>query len=220
MLHLPRKIETGPYGPSSGRVRVSGSGGDVARRAGRQVAAEQYFGVAMTILARDGAAGLKIAPLCRALGVTSGSFYHHFGGWAGFVRALLQYWETQQTARVVDMARATVDPLERIALLKQQTVELPHDSEAAIRAWAAIDPEVGRSQRRVDGQRRIALEQVLVGVVSDQDVVQRLAVLGLSILAGFQQTCSPRDPAVLRQLFDEFENLIMQRSGIERSGSE
>lgn len=188
------------------------------RRAGRQIAAVQYFGAAMTILARDGAAGLKIGPLCRALGVTSGSFYHHFGSWAGFVRSLLQNWEAEQTSRVVEMARATVDPVERMEVLKRLTVELPHDSEAAIRAWAAMDPEVGRSQRRVDAQRRVAVEQVLAAVVPDQGVAARLAVLGLTILAGFQQTCAPRDPALLRELFDDYQKMIMQHSGAGVSG--
>ncbi|MBW0104631.1 TetR/AcrR family transcriptional regulator [Pseudonocardia sp. KRD291] len=189
------------------------------RRSGRQIAAEQYFAAAMTILARDGAAGLKIGPLCRALGVTSGSFYHHFGSWAGFVRALLQHWEAEQTSRVVEMARATADPVERMEVLKRLTVELPHDSEAAIRAWSAMDTEVGRSQRRVDAQRRMAVEQVIVGVVPDRDVAARLAVLGLSILAGFQQTCSPRDPALLRALFDDYQAMIAQHSGAGLPGS-
>lgn len=173
----------------------------------------------MTILARDGAAGLKIGPLCRALGVTSGSFYHHFGSWAGFVRALLQYWEAEQTSRVVEMARAPLDPVERMVVLKRLTVELPHDSEAAIRAWSSMDAEVGRSQRRVDAQRRIALEQVLDGVVPDRDVAARLAVFGISLLAGFQQTCAPRDPALLRALFDDYQAMIMQHAGAGLSGS-
>ncbi|MDN5915175.1 MAG: TetR/AcrR family transcriptional regulator [Pseudonocardia sp.] len=188
-------------------------------RSGRQVAAEQYFDAAMAILARDGAAGLKIGPLCRALGVTSGSFYHHFGGWAGFVRALLQYWEAEQTSRVVAMARATTDPVERIEVLKRLTVELPHDAEAALRAWSSMDPEVARSQRRVDAQRRIAVEQILVAVVPDHDVAARLAILGLSILAGFQQTCAPRDPALLRELLGDYQVLIMQHSAAGLSGS-
>ncbi|ALE79138.1 hypothetical protein WY02_12605 [Pseudonocardia sp. AL041005-10] len=119
----------------------------MARRAGRQIAAEQYYDAAMSILAREGAAGLKIGPLCRSLGVTSGSFYHHFGGWAGFVRGLLRYWEAEQTDRIVELARATADPVERIDVVKQLTVALRHDAEAAIRAWAQIDPRSAAPRR-------------------------------------------------------------------------
>lgn len=191
------------------RIGVERGAAGVARRAGRQVAAEQYYETAMSLLARDGAAGLKIGPLCRSLGVTSGSFYHHFGGWAGFVRGLLQYWEAEQTDRVVQLARATSDPIERMLVVKQLTIELRHDSEAAIRAWAQIDAEVGRAQARVDVQRRIALEQVVADVVSDRADAHRLAVLGISLMAGFQQTCDPRDRDLLRVLFDDFQRLVL-----------
>lgn len=181
----------------------------MARRAGRQVAAEQYFESAMTILGRDGAAGLKIGPLCRSLGVTSGSFYHHFGGWAAFVRGLLQYWESQQTDRVVELARATADPIERVRVVKRLTVELRHDAEAALRAWAQIDPEVGRAQARVDAQRRSALEQVVADVVESREVAHRLAIFGYSLFVGFQQTCDPRDRDLLQRLFDDYQDLIL-----------
>ncbi|MFP5019779.1 TetR/AcrR family transcriptional regulator [Pseudonocardia phyllosphaerae] len=177
------------------------------------MAAEQYYDEAMAILARDGAAGLKIGPLCRALGVTSGSFYHHFGSWSGFVRRLLEFWETDQTDRVVRLARATADPLQRMVLTKELTLGLRHDCDAAIRAWAAIDPEVGRAQRRVDGQRRAALEQVVADVVPDAAEAHRLAVLGISLMAGFQQTCDPRDKDLLRGLFDDYQRLIMTYAG-------
>lgn len=184
----------------------------MARRAGRQIAAEQYYDAAMSILAREGAAGLKIGPLCRSLGVTSGSFYHHFGGWAGFVRGLLRYWEAEQTDRIVELARATADPVERIDVVKQLSVELRHDAEAAIRAWAQIDPEVGRAQARVDVQRRIALEQVVADVVPDPDDARRLAVFGISLMAGYQQTCDPRDRDLLRALFDDYQRLILSHA--------
>jgi len=181
----------------------------VPRRTGRQVVAEQYYDAAMAILARDGAAGLKIGPLCRALGVTSGSFYHHFNGWAGFVRGLLRYWEAEQTDRVVELARATADPIERMLVVKRLTVDLRHDTEAAIRAWADSDPDVGSAQRRVDQQRTVALEQVVADVVGDGVDAHRLAVLGISLMAGFQQTCDPRDRDLLRSLFDDYQRLIL-----------
>ncbi|MBC3189692.1 TetR/AcrR family transcriptional regulator [Pseudonocardia sp. C8] len=181
----------------------------MARRAGRQVAAEQYFASAMTILGRDGAAGLKIGPLCRSLGVTSGSFYHHFGSWAGFVRGLLQHWEDEQTGRVVELARATSDPLERLRVVRRLAVELHHGAEVAIRAWAQLDPEVGRAQSRVDVQRRIALEQVIGDLVASREDAHRLAVLGYSLLVGFQQTCSPGDRELLGRMFDDFQGLVL-----------
>lgn len=188
----------------------------MSRRAGRQVAAaQQYYDVAMDVLARDGVAGLRIGPLCRALGVTSGSFYHHFGGWSGFVRGLLEFWETDQTDRVARLARATADPAERMRVIRELVTELRHDSDAAIRAWASTDPEVGRAQRRVDVQRRIALEQVVTDIVADPADARRLAVLGVALMAGYQQTCDPRDRDLMRALFDDYRRLVLSHAPSE-----
>ncbi|MBW0116457.1 TetR/AcrR family transcriptional regulator [Pseudonocardia abyssalis] len=173
-----------------------------------QVGPEQYFDGAMAILANDGTSGLKIAPLCRALGVTSGSFYHHFGSWAGFVVALLEHWETEQTARIVALAAATADPGERVTVLKELAATVPHEAEAAIRVWAALDPDVGRAQARVDDERRAAVERVVSGIVDDPEVARRLAVLGLAVLVGFQQTCVPPVVDVLGGLLDDFEAIV------------
>ncbi|WP_239003564.1 TetR/AcrR family transcriptional regulator [Nocardia panacis] len=62
----------------------------------RVLTKEQYFTAALEVLAECGFKGLNIGVLCRGLGVTSGSFYHHFGGWPTFVTALLEHWERQQ----------------------------------------------------------------------------------------------------------------------------
>ena len=48
------------------------------------VTKEEYYDAALEVLAQLGFKGLNIGVLCKRLGVTSGSFYHHFGGWPGF----------------------------------------------------------------------------------------------------------------------------------------
>lgn len=179
-------------------------------RARIQVAPEQYFAAAMDVLADRGAGDLKIGTLCAALGVTSGSFYHHFDGWAGFVHGLLEHWETEQTARVVAMtAASTTDPVERLDVLKGLAVLLPHAAEAAIRGWAALDADVATALRRVDDRRLGALEDVLAGVVPDRAVAARLAAFGQSMLVGFQQIHHPPDPVLLRALLDDYHELVL-----------
>src|SRR5579884_2605293 len=51
-----------------------------------------YLECALDVLAESGADGLTIAELCGRLGVTKGSFYHHFAGMGEFVTALLAFW--------------------------------------------------------------------------------------------------------------------------------
>ncbi len=95
--------------------------------------------------------------------------------------------EHEQTDRVLEIARATPDPVERIAATKRTTAALRHDVEVAIRAWAAVDPVVGEAQRRFDEQRRTALAEVLGGILDDPAEARRLA--------GFRRLPARRLPA-------------------------
>src|SRR5689334_671062 len=118
---------------------------------------EGFFTAAMALLARDGRSGLRLAALCRDVGVTSGSFYHHFGGWDDFVDALLEHWETVDTHRLADLADREPDPEGRLDVLKHLALTIPHEAETAIRARAHGDPVVAAEQVRVDERPRRAM---------------------------------------------------------------
>ncbi|MEJ2862935.1 TetR/AcrR family transcriptional regulator [Actinomycetospora flava] len=165
---------------------------------------QAYFDQALRLLAREGRNGLRIGRLCTAVGVTSGSFYHHFGSWEGFVAALLEHWEREEVGRIVELVHASDDPVERVTLMKHLALTIPHEAETAIRAWATIDPVVGAAQRAVDRGRVQALADVLVPVVADVRVRERLAALGIAVLAGHQQIAGVVD-VELSALLDEFE---------------
>ena len=180
---------------------------------------EEFYAAALDILAKDGARALKIAPLCRAVGVTSGSFYHHFGAWSTFVTGLLEHWEREQTGRVLEIARATPDPLERIEVTKRTTAALRHDVEVAIRAWGTVDPDVGRAQQRVDALRKVALSEVLGGIIPDREEAERLAEFGVCLLVGFQQTVTDLSEARLLRIFDEYQDVLLRHAGGSPSSS-
>lgn len=183
----------------------------MGRRAGRgAVSPERWFEVAMELLAEDGYAALKLAPLCRRAGVTTGSFYHHFAGWQAFVAALLEHWEAAQTSRVAALTAAEPSPLDRVRRMKHLAVGLPHRAEAAIRVWSGVDAQVGRAQRRVDARRSAALGEVVAGVVEDRAAAERLARLGMSILVGWQQLAPSAEPDELLALLTEFEAVILR----------
>lgn len=165
---------------------------------------QAYFEQALRLLARDGRNGLRIGRLCAAVGVTSGSFYHHFGSWEGFVAALLEHWEREEVGRIVEMVNASDDPVERVTRMKYLALTVPHEAETAIRAWATVDPAVEEAQRKVDRGRVAALADVLAPVVADERARGRLAALGIAVLAGHQQIAGVVD-VDLSALLDEFE---------------
>lgn len=172
------------------------------------VTREDYFDTAMRVLAAEGFSALKIGTLCKACGVTTGSFYHHFAGWDAFVRDLLEYWEQEQTQRILALTVASDDPTERVATMKRLAMTLPHEAEAAIRAWANTNPLVAELQRRVDEHRLAAVRLVVAGVVGDGPAADYLATFGITLLVGLQQWRSPVDPGELQRVLDTFESLL------------
>ena len=53
---------------------------------------ERWLEAALEVLAREGQAKLEVVHLAAQLGVTKGSFYHHFKNRDDFVRSLTAYW--------------------------------------------------------------------------------------------------------------------------------
>lgn len=178
------------------RVREGVTGVTVTNREG-------YFDAAMTLLAREGRSGLRLAALCRSVGVTSGSFYHHFGGWDDFVDGLLEYWEIVDTRRLAELADREPDPEGRLDVLKHLALTFPHEAETAIRAWAHGDARVAVVQERVDAQRRTVVADALVAADVDDERAGRLADLAIAVLVGRQQRLGPTDVGELLALFDE-----------------
>ena len=60
-------------------------------------------------LADEGAPALRIDRLAGRLGLSKGSFYHHFDGMAGYKDALLAHFEREHTSRFIDAVESRTD---------------------------------------------------------------------------------------------------------------
>jgi AcrR family transcriptional regulator len=173
----------------------------------RIVSRRQYFDAASNILADSGFKSLNIGRLCETLGVTSGSFYHHFTSWQDFVDGFLHSWESGQAdvLRELDFGRGswTSD----IASLRKLTLGLNQAAEAAIRAWSANDESVRAVQQRVDQLRRSTVHRAVSRVVPDRDTADVLTSFGMAMLVGYQQLSGDDQPPV-GKLLDEYVRLI------------
>jgi AcrR family transcriptional regulator len=176
------------------------------------VTKDDYFAAALEVLATQGHGALKIGLLCKTIGVTTGSFYHYFGSWDGFVQDLLSHWEQEKTQRIFALAAAEPDPTARVRKIKKLALTLPHEAETAIRAWGHINPMVGEVQRRVDQERLEAVRSVILGVVPNRRAAEQLAVMGISLMVGLQQWRSPVDVKELGRLLDDYEEMVMSRA--------
>jgi len=157
----------------------------------------RFYDAAMEILAEDGYGGLKLAPLCRRVGVTSGSFYHSFDGWSSFTDAFLAHWFQERTMRIVELTDAVADAQDQVDLLLRVSLQLPHESESAIRVWAGVDPEVRKLQDEVDRLRLETVTRAFAGVMGDETAARHLAGAALYMLVGYEQASGARDREAL-----------------------
>ncbi|MFG1793487.1 TetR/AcrR family transcriptional regulator [Nocardia sp. NPDC049149] len=174
----------------------------------RVVTKEQYFDTALEVLAEFGFKGLNIGVLCRRLGVTSGSFYHHFGSWQGFVDTLLEHWENRQVLILRTLKFNQGNPDDDIRAMSDLAVGLHHAAEAAIRAWAANDESVNLALKRVDESRRRTVHKAIMGVVANEETAEVVTSLGMAMLIGYQQIAAGGENLSLDRLLTEYARLI------------
>jgi AcrR family transcriptional regulator len=170
--------------------------------------AEDFFAAALELLERYGFPSVTTVALCSRLGVTRGSFYHHFSDLDDFVERLLGYWEDRFTRRATAAVEALIDVAEQRRLQLNLAGELPHGAEAAIRAWSLVSPRVAVVQRRVDDFRiSSTVDHLRRQGLSSRDA-QIYADLAVSCLIGLQLLDAPVDRARVRRAIAEIQAQI------------
>ena len=91
----------------------------------KQLTKKEWLNAALETLSTYGVESVKIVPLAKMLGVTSGSFYWHFSDRPALYDALLDYWEREMTDKAIEAAKdyKGVSPKERIWRLMEQVMD-------------------------------------------------------------------------------------------------
>jgi CubicO group peptidase (beta-lactamase class C family) len=119
---------------------------------------EDWLRAARLALLRQGPDAVRVEPLARDLGVTKGSFYWHFRDRGDLLETLLVEWESE-TGLLTDALRqanprgqlpAIMDELARRNVASERG-ESP--SDAAIFAWAGVDPGVAARANKAEAER-------------------------------------------------------------------
>jgi AcrR family transcriptional regulator len=164
----------------------------------------EWLEAGLELLADEGAPAVTIERLTGKLGVTKGSYYHHFKGAAGFRTALLEHFEAQFTTRLIDTVErgSSVDPAGKLRHLLKLVLSDPDSAhlEIAVRAWALQDAEVRAAQERVDRARTAYLRELCRGLKAEVDA-DRLAQLLYLILIGAEQVLPSVPKSDLREIY-------------------
>ena len=177
---------------------------------------QKWLDEGLVVLARAGASGLRIDGLARAIGVTKGSFYHHFVDLADYRRALLAHFEERCTTRYIDATDQLTDlaPTDRLMALADAVLadeETYRGLEVQVRSWAASDDDAHDTLARVDARRLAYLEELAEAIVGDIGRAADLAATIYFLLIGSEHAVPAGSPGQLRRLWEQA--LVVATSG-------
>lgn len=176
------------------------------RSEGPRLTRDDWLDAAHRAVVEGGFEQLRVLKIARALKVTRGSFYWHFGSQADLLAGLLARWREQQLA--VDAAlqgRADDDPQADLAhvldtALAQIGPRLENMRfELALRGLGRRDEAVAALLAEVDALRMNLFQQKFMRLTGDAQRATELAALFYLALVGCYQALSrPTNPPQLK----------------------
>ncbi len=170
---------------------------------------DDWLAAGFELLREHGAGAVTIDRLTQRLGVTKGSFYHHFTNRDELSLALLEAWERKLTGELIEASRLGRDFAERNRQLTGRGLELYEPRlEVAIRAWALHDPVARAVQERVDQRRLNYLEELFRLLTNDLQLAADLAQIRYAFTVGAEQLQPALGQAQYGRLFDALERQL------------
>jgi AcrR family transcriptional regulator len=119
----------------------------------------QWLNAGLEALRKGGVGAVRVERLADDVGVTKGSFYHHFRDRGALLEEVLEYWAREMTDAEferIQTLRGGLAP--RLVALAEDVLEKGMGRyDPAIRAWAREDRKVAAAVAQVDRRRVKAL---------------------------------------------------------------
>ena len=190
-----------------------------AKRKGEMMAnpaRDRWLDLGMEVLSEEGVAGIRIDRLAARLGLSKGSFHHHFAGAEGFREELLLHIEDNMLGWLRDAVadaptgESPRETLARLSLAATSPQERVYRQrlEVALRAWAITDATAARTQQRIDEARVEILRAVWLRTGIPEDDARIAALLPYVITIGATMIMPALDAADLRRLYDGILPLV------------
>ncbi|MGH1489311.1 MAG: TetR/AcrR family transcriptional regulator [Acidimicrobiales bacterium] len=185
----------------------------MAKKPVRKLSRSAWISGAFDVLCDGGINALRVEPLAKSLGVTKGSFYHHFENRRALHLAMLEEWERLGTGdiieQVVDTAAGPTEQLRQLASLTFAPNPTGDAIETGIRAWAGTDDLVAEAVGRVDALRLDFVSKMLHSAGLARPIAERRARLMYRVLIGEFVWRSAGGPTSTTRELDEMAELLL-----------
>ncbi len=179
----------------------------------RSLSQDAWLTAGFAALAERGVEGLRVEPLAERLGVTKGSFYHHFANRRALHEAMLDAWERRGSTEIIDdVDAAACTPVERLRHLTHRAMRAEPTNDAienAIRVWAGTDDVAAAAIRRVDERRVECTTALLRATGLSPARARRRAQLLYRLLIGEFVWRGSGGPTATRAQIDEAVDLLL-----------
>jgi AcrR family transcriptional regulator len=163
----------------------------------------QWLSAGLEALRKGGVAAVRVERLAGEVGVTKGSFYHHFRDRGALLEALLEFWSREMTDAEFERIGALRGGLAaRLVALAEDVLEKGMGRyDPAIRAWARNDRKVAAAVAQVDRRRVRALTDLFQEAGFGAAQARSRARLFYTFLLGEPQVRAPaREPDELERM--------------------
>lgn len=138
---------------------------------------DDWITAGQELLREGGITAVKLRPLLQRLGVTSGSFYHHFDDFSGYLTALADDYGERHLQTTV-AAIESVAPGQRLHAMRQLGDELAAPQlDRAMRIWATSNERAARAVQRLDHRLLQLIEEDLIALGFDAEEAQLRAMV-------------------------------------------
>jgi AcrR family transcriptional regulator len=181
---------------------------------------ENWLETGLNLLATEGEKALTIERLCQVANRTKGSFYHHFKNRDEFINALLKYWQSEYTNRIISIIEQIDNLNERRWKLDHLAASLDSQIERAIRNWSGSDKRVQQALKCVDGKRINYLTK-LNGELGqpNEDVAFELAIVEYATFVGLQYLFPDADIVWMERIIHRATQVISSFSERDQDAS-
>ena len=171
---------------------------------------EDWINAGIQSLKNKGPAAISAEKLAKKLGVTRGSFYHHFENISAFNSAILDHWTAVNTATPFAEAKEKSEtPAEELEELVERSWHTDLQLEVAVRAWAMTSQQVRQRVEQSDKYRLGYLVKLYQTVVGDKEKGKRFAQIAFYGLLGAIHAKPRMEEEKLGELIREIQTLML-----------